>query len=65
MTSRVDLRGKRLDEDCRKARISTNECGINDDRKFCLGLIEMSTECLIEKCIKCNAHVSNVKMLGM
>jgi len=33
--NRSQLRGKELDEDCHGAVISTNEFGINDNRKFC------------------------------
>ena len=30
--SRADLRGKPLDEDCKKAKISRHEFGVNDKR---------------------------------
>lgn len=56
--NRAQLRGKKLDEDCYIANISTNECGIKDNRKFCLGLDDASTKCLLPKCRECNAHVS-------
>jgi hypothetical protein len=58
MANRSQLRGEKLDADCRKANISTNECGIKDNRKFCYGLEDASTECLLFKCRKCGAHVS-------
>lgn len=59
--NRSELRGKKLDRDCHGATISTNECGWDDDRKFCLGLNDASTDCLLEKCIDCGAHVSNAE----
>ena len=46
---RDDLRGKPLDKDCKIAKISTNEYGPEDNRKYCYGLIEMSTEETLEK----------------
>lgn len=42
--SRAKLRGKKLDADCKNAKITTNECGTEDNRKFCYGLLDMSTE---------------------
>jgi len=56
--NRTQLRGKKLDRDCCKANISTNECGIEDNRKYCYGLEDASTECLLPKCRECGAHVS-------
>jgi hypothetical protein len=53
--NRAQLRGRELDDDCHKANISTNECGIKDNRKFCYGLEDA---CLLPKCRKCGAHVS-------
>ena len=61
--NRGQLRGEKLDKDCYKAQISTHECGIKDNRKFCYGLIDASTECLLPKCIECGAHVSNATMI--
>ena len=61
--SRADLRGKPLDKDCKIAKISTNEYGPEDNRKYCYGLIEMSTEETLEKCNKCGAFVFNAKPL--
>lgn len=57
--NRAQLRGKKLDIDCKKAKISTNECGCEDKRKFCYGLEDASTQYLIPKCCECGAHVSN------
>ena len=59
MISRAKLRGKKLDEDCKRACISTNEYGPDDDRVFCYGLISYSTDELIEKCKNCKALVWN------
>lgn len=61
--NRAQLRGKKLDKECYKALISTHECGIKDNRKYCLGLIDASTECLLPKCNACSAHVSNVTLI--
>lgn len=61
--NRSQLRGKELDEDCHGAVTSTNEFGINDNKIFCFGINDSSTESLIEKCINCRAHVSNVELL--
>ena len=55
--NRAQLRVRKLDSDCHKANISTHECGIKDNRKFCLGLEDASTECLLPKCRECGAHV--------
>lgn len=52
MISRAKLRGKKLDEDCKIACTSTNEYGQDDDRVFCYGLVDCSTDELIEKCKK-------------
>lgn len=62
--NRGQLRGKKLDKDCYKATTSTNECGHHDNRKFCLGLNDASTDYLLQKCIECGAHVSNAEMVG-
>lgn len=59
MISRAKLRGKKLDEDCKRAYTSTNEYGSDDDRVFCYGLIDCSTDDLIEKCRNCKALAYN------
>lgn len=61
---RATLRGKPLDDDCKKAKISKHEYGMNDNRCFCYGLIDMSTEELLPKCIKCGAYCLNAKPLS-
>ena len=53
--SRAELRGKRLDRDCIEIAKSTKEFS-NDNRRFCTGLIEASTEDLLPKCKTCKAH---------
>lgn len=62
--TRAGLRGKPLDEDCKKAKISTHEYGPEDNRKYCYGLIEMSTEETLEKCNKCGAFAFNAQPLN-
>lgn len=59
MISRAKLRGKKLDEDCKRAYTSTNEYGPDDDRIFCYGLVDYSTDELIEKCKNCKALAYN------
>ena len=61
--SRAEMRGKKLDGDCKNAKISKNECGIDDNRCFCYGLRDYSTEEYFEKCYKCGAFVNNAKPL--
>ena len=63
--SRAKMRGKALDYDCKKAKISTNESGPQDNRLFCYGLIDCSTESYLEKCINCGAFVDSAKPLGV
>ena len=59
MISRAKLRGKKLDEDCKRAYTTTNEYGSDDDRVFCYGLVDCSTDDLIEKCRNCKALAYN------
>lgn len=63
LKGRALQRGKPLDEDCYKAKTSTNESGLNDKRIFCYGLIDASTEEHIEKCRECKAFAFNAKPL--
>ena len=56
MISRKKLRGKELDKDCKKAH---TEHSLGDDRVFCLGLIDLSNDELLEKCEICKAYVDN------
>lgn len=59
MISREKLRGKKLDKDCKKAYTTSHEYGLDDDRVFCLGLIDLSNDELLEKCEICKAYVDN------
>ncbi len=59
MISRKKLRGKKLDEDCKRCYTSSHEYGSDDDRVFCYGLVDYSTDELIEKCKNCKALVWN------
>lgn len=61
---RASIRGKHLDDDCKKAKISRHEYGMDDNRCFCYGLIDMSTEALLPKCIECGAYCLNAKPLS-
>lgn len=54
---RAELRGKRLESFCKKAQITTNECGPHDDRKYCYGLVSQQTDELIEECKNCKANI--------
>lgn len=64
MINRAKLRGKKLDEDCKKANTTTHEYGLNDDRVFCYGLYDFGGVDLIEKCEKCKAYVYNAQPLS-
>ena len=59
MINRKKLRGKKLDKDCKKAHTSSYEYGPDDDRVFCYGLVDISTDEPIEKCKMCNAFIEN------
>ena len=55
--SRNELRGKPLFLFCYKANTTKNEFGKDDNRIFCYGLNDSSTEELIDECKKCKANV--------
>ena len=59
--SRAALRGKPLDDDCKKAHTTTNEYGPNDNRVFCYGLEDARYDELLDKCRNCPAHWSNAE----
>lgn len=59
MINRAKLRGKKLDEDCKSCYTSSHEYGLDDDRVFCYGIVDYSTDELIEKCKICKALVWN------
>ena len=60
--TRAQLRGKALDDDCRKAYRVTHEYGPEDKRVYCFGLCaaERDFEAL-PKCTGCGAYVENAK----
>lgn len=55
---RAQLRGKELDEDCRRAHVTRHEYGPGDNRVFCHGL-EWQPGSYEEKCTACPAFVWN------
>lgn len=59
--SRAAIRGCKLDKDCHRAIISKCEYGPEDKRCFCYGLVELSTECALEKCRECKAYAYNAQ----
>lgn len=61
LKSRALQRGKPLDGDCKRANISNYEYGPDDHRNFCLGIMDMSTEEIIDKCRECGAYALNAK----
>ena len=64
MISRAKLRGKPLDSDCNRAHRTTHEYGVEDDRVYCYGLYEDTSDWKIrEKCRECGAYVDNAKPL--
>lgn len=50
--TRATLRGKPLDDDCKIAKISKHEYGMNDDRCYCYGLVDSRTDDTLEKWAK-------------
>lgn len=64
MISRVRLRGKPLDNDCKQAYRTPHEYGMKDDRVYCYGLYEdMSDWKIRKKCRECGAYVDNATPL--
>lgn len=62
---RATLRGKPLDEDCKRANTSTHECGKEDKRVFCFGLCRDCTDWdILKKCRECKAYVYNATPLN-
>jgi len=57
--NRAELRGIPLEKECLKANTTTHEYGPNDNRIFCRGLYDGSTEELIEMCLNCKANIEN------
>lgn len=56
MINRKKLRGKELDKDCKKAH---TEHDLRHDKMFCLGLVDLSNDELLEKCKICKAYIDN------
>ena len=60
--SRAIVRGKPLDNDCKRANVSTHEFGSNDNKCFCYGLYVPYNDWEIQqKCLECAAYVDNAK----
>ena len=58
-TNRAVLRGRQLDEDCKKANTTTHEMGKDDNRVFCHGLYACNgmSDDIDKKCLSCGAYV--------
>ena len=52
--TRAQLRGAMLLPDCYRARITKHECGLDDERCYCLGLFD-EDRVQLEKCYACGA----------
>ena len=61
--NRGKIRGKKLDKDCYDANTTKHQFGPDDNRIFCYGLVEASTEELIDKCKECSANVYYTDLL--
>lgn len=62
---RATLRGKPLDEDCKRAKTTTGEYGKEDKRVYCYGLYRECSCCDIrEECLDCEAYVYNARPLS-
>lgn len=63
--TRAQLRGKPLDEDCRKiARSDSGQFGAQDRRCFCTGIWDPMHEDFLPKCRECKAWSSNAEPPG-
>lgn len=58
-STRADMRGKPLEKECRRARVSRFECGPNDDRVFCCGLVDPMYDDYAKECWECGAFCLN------
>lgn len=56
--NRAKLRGKPLDDICKKAKPASQEYA-NDNRVFCMGYIDARTEEAVDECLKCRAYIWN------
>lgn len=62
LRGRAAQRGKPLDEDCKRAKISRYEYGFGDTRKYCYGLFAPhSVHEVHPKCLECGAYCMNAK----
>lgn len=61
LRGRAAVRGKPLDEDCKRAIITTHEYGQEDNRKFCYGICNGFPDEVAEKCIECKAYAYNAE----
>lgn len=61
--NRAVLRGRPLDKDCYIARTCLHQYGFNDNRCYCLGLINKRNDEFLEKCLECKAFVNNATPL--
>lgn len=62
--NRAQLRGKPLDEDCKRAVTAKYEYGFDDKRVFCYGIYCGYNNCdIAEKCRECKACVYNAEPL--
>ena len=59
--NRTKLRGKPLDDDCKKAKTTSCEYGIYDSRIFCFGIVDTKTDEYLSKCRECGAFIDNVE----
>lgn len=59
MINRSQLRGRPLDADCKRAYTERSE----DDRVYCLGLIDLANDEYLDKCKTCMANVYNAEPL--
>lgn len=60
--NRAQLRGEPLIPFfCGLARTTTHECGEHDNRIYCHGMIDCSTDELCDECYKCKANVRYVE----
>lgn len=61
---RATLRGKPLDDDCKRAKPSTHEYGLSDKRIYCYGLFAPNGSKEIHpKCEECGAYCRNAMPL--
>lgn len=58
--TRADLIGHKLDLECHRAKTTTNEYGLDDNRVFCYGL-HIGDFTPLDKCRNCKAFVYNAE----